>query len=230
MHNRRARAVLTPRGKDCKKPRAFLRCDCARPRGSGWHANLICSRANPFPKDIRTRFATASRTRSSISSTAKAPKAGLDPWIIRAACETLATTNRVVIAGETRGPRDVTEGLDRAHRAHGHSRYRLRAGRLPLGDGGHQGAAAPAVCRHRPGRRCQAADQPGRGRGRPGHHVRLCLPRDAGADAGADLLQPQDPRGPRQARARAKRAKRQSSVRMRRARSRFATRTASRSA
>jgi S-adenosylmethionine synthetase len=36
------------------------------------------------------------------------PKAGLDPWIIRAACETLATTNFVVIAGETRGPETVT--------------------------------------------------------------------------------------------------------------------------
>ena len=35
--------------------------------------------------------------------------------------------------------------------------------------------------------------QQGRGRRRPGHHVRLCLPRDAGADAGADLLRPQDP-------------------------------------
>jgi S-adenosylmethionine synthetase len=35
-------------------------------------------------------------------------KEGLDPWGIRAACETLATTNRVVIAGEYRGPRAVT--------------------------------------------------------------------------------------------------------------------------
>ena len=35
-------------------------------------------------------------------------KAGIDPWAIRAACETLATTNRVVIAGETRGPDSVT--------------------------------------------------------------------------------------------------------------------------
>ena len=33
---------------------------------------------------------------------------GLDPWIIRAACETMATTNRVIIAGEYRGPRAVT--------------------------------------------------------------------------------------------------------------------------
>jgi S-adenosylmethionine synthetase len=37
------------------------------------------------------------------------PKAGLDPWAIRAACETLATTNRVIIAGETRGPKTVTK-------------------------------------------------------------------------------------------------------------------------
>ncbi len=34
-------------------------------------------------------------------------KEGLDPWNIRAACETLATTNRVIIAGEYRGPRGV---------------------------------------------------------------------------------------------------------------------------
>lgn len=38
------------------------------------------------------------------------PKAGIDPWAIRAACETLATTNQVVIAGETRGPSTVTKG------------------------------------------------------------------------------------------------------------------------
>ena len=31
-------------------------------------------------------------------------KAGIDPYAVRVACETLATTNRVVIAGETRGP------------------------------------------------------------------------------------------------------------------------------
>ena len=33
---------------------------------------------------------------------------GYDPWKIRVACESLATTNRVVIAGETRGPKEVT--------------------------------------------------------------------------------------------------------------------------
>ena len=38
-------------------------------------------------------------------------KEGLDPWSIRAACETLATTNRVVIAGEYRGPASVDEAV-----------------------------------------------------------------------------------------------------------------------
>ncbi|MCA0432240.1 MAG: methionine adenosyltransferase [Proteobacteria bacterium] len=33
---------------------------------------------------------------------------GMDPWSVRVACETLATTNRVVIAGEYRGPSSVT--------------------------------------------------------------------------------------------------------------------------
>ena len=33
---------------------------------------------------------------------------GFDPNLVRVACETLATTNRVVIAGETRGPSSVT--------------------------------------------------------------------------------------------------------------------------
>ena len=45
------------------------------------------------------------------------PKAGIDPWAIRAACETLATTNKVVIAGETRGPAIPKEQLDAVIRA-----------------------------------------------------------------------------------------------------------------
>ena len=44
------------------------------------------------------------------------PKQGLDPWQIRAACETLATTNKVVIAGETRGPSVPKEQLDQVIR------------------------------------------------------------------------------------------------------------------
>ena len=34
----------------------------------------------------------------------EAAKTGIDPWTVRVACETLATTNRVVIAGEVRLP------------------------------------------------------------------------------------------------------------------------------
>jgi S-adenosylmethionine synthetase len=33
---------------------------------------------------------------------------GMDPWAVRVACETLVTTNKVVIAGEVRGPASVT--------------------------------------------------------------------------------------------------------------------------
>jgi S-adenosylmethionine synthetase len=47
------------------------------------------------------------------------PKSGLSEWDIRAACETLATTNRVVIAGETRGPGHIgtDEVIDVARKA-----------------------------------------------------------------------------------------------------------------
>jgi S-adenosylmethionine synthetase len=38
-------------------------------------------------------------------------KHGFDPKIIRVASETLATTNRVVIAGETRGPEQITSNM-----------------------------------------------------------------------------------------------------------------------
>ncbi len=41
-----------------------------------------------------------------------------------------------------------------------------------------------------------AARRQGRGRGRPGHHVRLCRRRDARADAGADPLRPRHPAAP----------------------------------
>jgi S-adenosylmethionine synthetase len=35
------------------------------------------------------------------------PKHGFSPWDLRVACEALATTNRVIIAGETRGPKQI---------------------------------------------------------------------------------------------------------------------------
>ena len=38
----------------------------------------------------------------------RAQSDGMDPWQVRVAAETLTTTNRVVIAGETRGPDSIT--------------------------------------------------------------------------------------------------------------------------
>src|SRR3569833_2951332 len=38
------------------------------------------------------------------------PKEGMSPWDIRAACEYLCTAYRVVIAGETRGPKMFQAG------------------------------------------------------------------------------------------------------------------------
>ena len=48
-----------------------------------------------------------------------APQHGWDPSQLRVACETLCTTNRVVIAGETRGPAAITSELltERARQA-----------------------------------------------------------------------------------------------------------------
>jgi S-adenosylmethionine synthetase len=40
---------------------------------------------------------------------------GFDPWRVRVACETLATTNRIIIAGEYRGPGTVTGDLVAHH-------------------------------------------------------------------------------------------------------------------
>jgi len=97
---------------------------------------------------------------------------GLDVWSLRCAAETLATTNKVVIAGEFRGTDAVTEDLI-AHHA-----------RMAIKDIGYDQAGfswrdadvevlpARPVRPRRPGRR--RLRQQGRGRGRPGHHVRLC--------------------------------------------------------
>ncbi|MEO0546067.1 MAG: methionine adenosyltransferase [Pseudomonadota bacterium] len=39
----------------------------------------------------------------------RAASEGMDPWAVRVAAETLTTTNKVVIAGETRGPESITK-------------------------------------------------------------------------------------------------------------------------
>src|SRR6201995_4331920 len=43
-------------------------------------------------------------------------KAGIDPYQIRVACETLATTNPIVIAGEVRGPNLGPDAVEAAAR------------------------------------------------------------------------------------------------------------------
>ena len=60
------------------------------------HPDKVCDRISDEVVDVFFREATT---------------AGLDLGQVRVACETLATTNRVVIAGETRGPSTVTPDL-----------------------------------------------------------------------------------------------------------------------
>jgi S-adenosylmethionine synthetase len=67
------------------------------------HPDKVCDRISDEIVDLFYREAAAQ---------------GLDPWSVRVACETLATTNRVVIAGETRGPSSVTHAkMEAAARA-----------------------------------------------------------------------------------------------------------------
>src|SRR5262252_7170595 len=58
------------------------------------HPDKVCDRISDEVVDLYFR---------------EGPKAGVDPWQLRVACETMATTNRVVIAGETRGPSAITK-------------------------------------------------------------------------------------------------------------------------
>ena len=60
------------------------------------HPDKVCDRISDEVVDLFFREAEAQR---------------FDPWAVRVACETLATTNRVVIAGEYRGPASATPEL-----------------------------------------------------------------------------------------------------------------------
>jgi S-adenosylmethionine synthetase len=60
------------------------------------HPDKVCDRISDEVVDLIFREALAE---------------GMDPWVVRVACETLATTNRVVIAGEVRGPKSVTHAM-----------------------------------------------------------------------------------------------------------------------
>jgi S-adenosylmethionine synthetase len=58
------------------------------------HPDKVCDRISDEVVDLYYR---------------EALKEGMDPWTVRCACETLATTNKVVIAGEMRGPKSITK-------------------------------------------------------------------------------------------------------------------------
>ena len=70
-----------------------------------------CSPANRSPKAIPTRSATGFPTPLSMGSWAPIRKA-------RVACETLTTTNRIVIAGEVRGPAPLVDADGKVNTGH----------------------------------------------------------------------------------------------------------------
>ena len=106
----------------------------------------------------------------------------------RVACETLVTTNRIVLAGEVRAgkpgaPRPRTRP-DQGDRDALEPKVRAAIKDIGYEQKGFHWDKAKFACHlhaqsaaHRPGRRRRR--QEGRGRRRPGHHVRLRLRRDA---------------------------------------------------
>ena len=59
----------------------------------------------------------------------EAKKTGVDPWQVRVACETLATTNRLVIAGEVRFPETLMKTDKNGNKVINPSRFRSAARR-----------------------------------------------------------------------------------------------------
>ncbi len=59
------------------------------------HPDKVCDRISDEVVDLVYREAAAG---------------GMDPWTVRVACETLTTTNKVVIAGELRAPASLVDG------------------------------------------------------------------------------------------------------------------------
>lgn len=134
----------------------------------------------------------------------EAAKTGVNPWGVRIACETLATTNRVVIAGEVRLPPSLMKKDKDGKDVINPSKFKAAARRAikDIGyeqDGFHWKKAKIDVLLHSQSADIaqgvdSASDQQGdEGAGDQWHHVRLRLPRNAGPNAGPDLLFPQDP-------------------------------------
>ena len=124
----------------------------------------------------------------------------------RVACETLVTTNRIVLAGEVRaGKAGQSKAENKAFTKEiiASLQPKVRAAMKDIGyeqKGFHWEKAqlrqlsARPIRAHRPGRRRHREE--GRRRRRPGHHVRLRLQRNAGADAGDAAILAQHPEAP----------------------------------
>src|ERR1700709_1049856 len=93
--------AVDPPAKPCKEGPVLKAQDISMARSdylftsesvSEGHPDKVCDRISDEVVDLFFR---------------EGPKEGMNPWDIRAACETMATTNGVIIAGETRGPKSV---------------------------------------------------------------------------------------------------------------------------
>ena len=96
----------------------------------------------------------------------EAKKTGMDPWNVRVACETLATTNRVVIAGEVRVPdtllkKDKDGNILQGRRRSSRSSTRPSSSRSPARRSAPSATSRPASTgRPRRSRFCCTASRP----------------------------------------------------------------------